>query len=381
MMSSCAACLMRLADMMGRTRSRSRLGWPPNLYPNKAGFKYRHPVTRKEVWMGTDKAKAFTAAKKLNALLIPSNDLVARVMGTEKTVADAIKVFREDDIPGRKWAAKTAEVYESVIRRIERNLGARALSGLSVKDCAEFIRTVTTSARARQQFRLVLSWILACAVQEGWMDDNPALSTRKFDHERQRERLTIDAYKAIWEQAPVWVRNAMDLSLLTLLRREDVVSLRFAAVRDGALWVVPLKTEGTSGVRLKIAINPELEALIAGCRDAVVSPFLVHRLPGKARPQQLRAKERSHHTQVLPEQLSRAFADARDKAKITGDNPPTFHEIRSLGGALLQDAGWTLQQVQALMGHSSDAMTKVYLEGHESPWQPVSTGLGLPRFS
>jgi len=364
--------------MMGRTRSRNRLGWPPNLYPNKAGFKYRHPVTRKDVWMGSDKAKAFAAAKKLNAMLIPTTDLVARVLGTEKTVADAIKVFREDDIPGRKWAPKTAEVYESVIRRIESHLGERELASLSVKDCAEFMRTVTDSARARQQFRLVLGWILACAVQEGWIDENPALATRKFNHERQRERLTLEAYKLIWEKAPAWVRNAMDLSLLTLLRREDVVSLRFANVSDGALWVVPSKTEGTSGVRLKIAVNSELEALLARCRDAVVSPFLVHRLPLKGRPQQLRAKNRGHHTQVLPEQLSRAFAGARDEAGITGDNPPTFHEIRSLGGALLQDAGWTLKEVQALMGHASESMTQHYLDGHEQPWCDVAAGTTLP---
>ncbi|MFC3816523.1 tyrosine-type recombinase/integrase [Lysobacter sp. GCM10012299] len=368
----------RQAEMMGRSRSRSRIGWPPNLYPNKAGFKYRHPVTRKEVWMGSDKAKAFAAAKKLNAMLIPANDLVARVMGTERTIADAIKVFREDDIPGRKWAPKTAEVYESVIRRIEANLGERQLASLTVKDCAEFMRTVTTSARARQQFRLVLGWILACALQEGWIDDNPALSTRKFTHERQRERLTIETYRAIWKKAPDWVRNAMDLSLLTLLRREDVVSLRFADVRDGALWVVPSKTEGTSGVRLKIAVSAELDELLGRCRDAVVSPFLVHRLPVKARPQQLRAKDRSHHTQVLPEQLSRAFADARDEAGIKIENPPTFHEIRSLGGALLQEAGWTLQQVQALMGHSSESMTQRYLDGHDQPWCHVSTGIELP---
>lgn len=364
--------------MMGRTRQRSRIGWPPNLYPNKTGFKYRHPVTKKETRLGTDKAKAFAAAKKLNELLMPAIDLVARVMGTEKTVADAIKVFRADDIPGRKWAPKTAEVYESVIRRIETGLGERELATLTVKDCATFIRDVTPSARARQQFRLVLGWILACAVEEGWMESNPALATRKFTHERKRARLTIEDYRKIWEKAPEWVQIAMDLSLLTLLRREDVVSLRFSDARAGSLWVVPSKTEGSSGVRLQIAIGPELEAVLARARDAVVSPFVVHRLPEKARPSDKRAKARTHHTQVLPEQLSRAFADARDAAKITGENPPTFHEIRSLGGALLQESGWTLQQVQALMGHSSETMTKVYLEGHDVPWQAVSTGIQLP---
>ncbi|WP_268961178.1 tyrosine-type recombinase/integrase [Pseudoxanthomonas winnipegensis] len=62
-------------------------------------------------------------------------------------------------------------------------------------------------------------------------------------------------------------------------------------------------------------------------------------------------------------------------ADIPEDHPPTFHEIRSLGGALLRsEKGWTEKQVQALMGHSSEAMTRVYLDGHEVPWSEVSTG-------
>jgi len=210
------------------------------------------------------------------------------------------------------------------------------------------------------------------------MESNPALATRKFTHERKRAHLTIEDYQKIWGKAPAWV--AMDLSLLTLLRREDVVSLRFSDARAGSLWVVPSKTEDSSGVRLQITIGPELEAVLARARDAVVSPFVVHRLPEKARPQEKRAKARTHHTQVLPEQLSRAFADARDEAEIAGDNPPTFHEIRSLGGALLQESGWTLQQVQALMGHSSETMTKAYLEGHDAPWQCVTTGIALREY-
>jgi integrase len=364
---------------MGRSRSKARAGWPDNLYPNRDGFKYRNPRTRKETWMGLDRAKAFAAAKRLNALLAPSGDLVDRVVGAQDTVRDAILVFRRDDVPGRKWKPKTADVYESVIRRIEKGLGDQAVGTLTVKDCATFIRGVTESPRARQQFRLVLGWILACAVEEGWIDTNPALQTRKFSHERQRDRLTLDVYEAIWTQAPAWLRNAMDLSLLTLLRRDDVVSLRFSDERDGALCVVPAKTEDSTRVRLRIAIGDDLAALISRCRDSVLSPYLIHRLPEKARPSHMRAKDRDHHTQVLAEQLSRAFAEARDAAGIESENPPTFHEVRSLGGALLKEAGWTLEQVQALMGHATEAMTRVYLEGHETPWQSVSTGIALPN--
>lgn len=364
---------------MGRTRTRSRAGWPDNLYPNRDGFKYRHPVTRKEIWLGTDKASAFAAAREANAMLTPGNGLVQRIVGSKESIADAIRVFRRDDAPSRSWSAKTAENYNSVIARIERHLGACQLGDLTVRDCADFLRTVTESTRSRQQFRLVLGWILACAVEEGWIESNPALLTRKPTHKRARQRLTIEAYRAIWDQAPAHLRNAMDLSLLTLLRREDVASLRFSDVRDGALWVVPQKTEETSSVRLRIALPGPLSELVARCRDDVASPFLVHRLPLRARPMEKRAAERTHHTQLLPEQISRDFAEAREAAGIDGDNPPTFHEIRSLGGAMLREAGWSKAQVQALMGHSSEAMTQHYLVGHDAPWSEVTTGIELAR--
>ncbi len=328
--------------------------------------------------MGTDKAKAFAAAKKLNALLMPTNDLVDRVIGSKETVADAIAVFRRDDIPGRRWAPKTAEVYESVIRRIEAGIGALPVEEVTVKVCAEFIRAVTPSARSRQQFRLVLGWILACAIEEGWIDSNPAMATRKFTHERQRERLTTETYLAIRQQAPTWLQQAMDLSLMTLLRREDIVSLRYSDIHDGAIWVVPTKTEGSSGMRLRIRLTPVLTDLINRTRNSITSPYVVHRLPEKARPTGMRAKYRDHHTQVLPEQLTRAFQDARDAAGLFGENPPSFHEIRSLAAAQLQHSGRDLKAVQALLGHTNEGTTKIYLEGHQAPWTDVQPGDALP---
>lgn len=363
---------------MGRARSKIRAGWPDNLYPNRDGFKYRHPQTRKETWMGLDRAKAFTAAKKLNALLVTTDDLVGRVAGLGQTVADAVRVFRQDVVPGRKWKDSTAREYDIVIRRIEKDIGGREVERYSVKDCAEYIR-LADGARGRNTRRLVLTWIFACAVQEGWMDANPAMQTLRFVHERQRERLTMDTYNAVWAKSAPWLQRAMDLSLLTLLRREDVTSVKFADVRDGTLYVVPAKTDDSTLVKLAIALGDEGLALVARCRDDVVSPYVTHRLPEKARPQAKRAKARMHHTQVLPEQLTRAFKDARDAAGITGENAPTFHEIRSLGGAMLLDKGWPIEQVQALMGHASKTMTTVYLEGHDAPWQKVSVGLSLKR--
>ncbi|REM96264.1 integrase, partial [Mycobacterium tuberculosis] len=145
------------------------------------------------------------------------------------------------------------------------------------------------------------------------------------------------------------------------------------------LWVVPQKTEGSTLVKLKIRIGDELAALIAQARDAVLSPYVVHRLPDRARPSDKRATARLHHTQVMPEQLTRAFQDAREAAGICGENPPSFHEIRSLGGAMMRDAGCATEEVQLLMGHASKVMTEHYLDGHDAPWTEVTSSGTLRR--
>lgn len=82
--------------------------------------------------------------------------------------------------------------------------------------------------------------------------------------------------------------------------------------------------------------------------------------------------DRGHHTQLLHEQITHEPADTGDSVGITGRGAPTFHEIRSLGGALLLQRGWTPPEIQRLMGHASEHMTRGYLEGHEAPWTTVS---------
>ena len=44
---------------------------------------------------------------------------------------------------------------------------------------------------------------------------------------------------------------------------------------------------------------------------------------------------------------------------------PTFHEIRSLGGRLYEEQGYKKKYIQALMTHSDEKMTEVYLSGGE----------------
>ncbi len=65
---------------------------------------------------------------------------------------------------------------------------------------------------------------------------------------------------------------------------------------------------------------------------------------------------------VYPDALTKAFVKARNASTLDlGDNPPTFHEIRSLASRLYSmEKGEEF--AQRLLGHKSALMTKKYLD-------------------
>lgn len=357
---------------------------PPNLSRHSTGlYRYVHPVKKTHHYLGGNRQDAILAAIKLNALLLPSNPLVDKVIRLEHKLSECIELFRREGIPERHWKPDTQELYKYRLNRINADLGHRSVETLTVKDCAEYLRDVTESLRGREQYRGALILVLEGAVREGWIPHNVGKATRVAKAERRRVRLTLEVYCVIHGLAPTWLQNAMDLSLQTLLRRADICAMRFEDVRDGYLYVVPRKTETTSYVRMKMRLENDLQVVIDRCRDGLASPYLVHRLPVKLPAHGKRAKAREHHLQVLPDDISRSF---RRLVLLTGVDygtalPPTFHEIRSLGGSLYREAGWTLQQVQALMGHASEEMTRHYMQGHDAPWTEVRAGLSLSEHS
>jgi len=91
----------------------------------------------------------------------------------------------------------------------------------------------------------------------------------------------------------------------------------------------------------------------------------VHALSKRKRP----SASKVHWAQLSREQISNGFAVARDGSGFYADLPPaerpTFHEIISLGEHLRRKAGWPISAIQQLRGHTTEKMTRHYLEGHE----------------
>lgn len=353
---------------MGRQRLAKNRAFPSNLYQNSAGyFYYRNPQTKEQKGLGREKARAFQEARKANAALAtrePSS-LVDWVLGRKDyTLAEWLPIYRElwDEKTGP--AANTRYAANSLLKRIgDADIGKmrmRLIETVHVATYLEEFAKVSGAGMARNmrsKMRDIFRWAETQGVIE--VGKNPVAATFNADYKVKRERLSLEQFWSIHEQACTWGKNAMMLALVTGQRRDDIANMKFADYKDGFLHVAQGKSGGETRLQLDGAIRlakvgMSIGEVIAGCRDLIVSRYLVHHTE--------RVSSIKPGDKVRSGGLSDAFKDAREKAKIaasTGRTPPTFHEIRSLSERLYREE-FGADFAQAILGHKSAQMTAKY---------------------
>jgi integrase len=367
--------------MNPRPRGKKANGLPPNLYMRSGGrsFIYRRPDDGTWHGMGTDRLQAIQAAKQLNSLLMEGTDLVRTVLGSAQTLNDFLDYYENEVLPPRELASATLSQFRVRKRQIAVALGERAIDSITLKDISDFLDKMTP--RSSNQTRQHLADIFAHAAAKGLVPENiVALTIPRID-KKKRKRHTVEGLQKIREHSPQWLRNAIDLCLITAQRREDIVAMRFDDVKDDGLYVAQIKTKKHSDAGwIKFRLTPQLVALISRCRDNVVSPFLIHRHPERIDAKQRASKE--HWTAVEPGYLSHAFKQARDAANaypgMSPEEQPGFHQVRALALYLYKKAGKKPEQRKQIAGHASEGMTKNYESDHEEiVWTNVVADLDI----
>lgn len=357
--------------MRVRPRKHKNRSLPPNLYTNP--LRYRHPQTRKVTsWRKYTLEKAIEAAKVLNSMLM-SSDPVADVLGDTNTFAKFLKEFRETLLPERQKERDMSEItirdYNNKLKALEKkDVAKQAIAEITTHDLAQAIKTFPNTQRNRYRSLLVL--VFDYALGEGLVAYNPARPLLTKKEKVKRQRLTIEGFNAVYEDADIKTQNAMRLALRSLQRREDLVRLKLSDIsvddRGRFLPLVQLKSKAA----VKIYLDANLEADIERCRDDVVSPYILHY--GMESNKQRRAKP------LTPDRLTKGFSKYRDEVALFKSMAkkarPTFHEIRALGAILYLRAGKTLSDIQKLCGHKDEATTRRYLERHGVEFVAAESG-------
>lgn len=391
--------------MSPRRRSLANRDLPDNLQysPRKRDgvevryYYYVHPETKDRHPFGYDKAEAIAAAKQLNQLIGKGRSLVEKVQGGQKrtaTLGEFVAHFLTVVIPARRIkGAKLSPFYVAESTRIlnlfVRSIGdTRPVATISQAEIATYLQALP-SAEAFNQHRSRLIMLWRHMVSDGLVPDNlPERIIKKDRPARVRQRLTLPHYIAIFNKATTPIQNAMEVSLNALQRRADIQKWCFTDQREGFSWVIQQKTKkhGPSAylripASLPVAFSARnsrtLGEIIDVCRDGILCPYLIHHRPLRVK----KSQQKKHPFQLSLEEISNGFAAARDASGLFDDVPPeerpTFHELLALGEHLRLKQGWSVQQIQALRGHSSERMTKVYLEGHE--WTTVEIPASISR--
>ncbi|HEK1829953.1 MAG: site-specific integrase [Proteus mirabilis] len=364
----------------------------PNLYRKldkrngKIYWQYKHPITGKFHSLGTDEQEARETAIQANTIiaeqhtrqLLSINERLSKIKTNKSEISVDIWIDKYLDIQKERLDIGELKInsYRQKMKPINlfrQYCGTKILKEITALDIAEIIDSVKVLGHSRmaQVVRMVLIDVFKEAQHAGYVPPgyNPAKATKQPRNRVKRERMTLEEWRTIYQQAknhPPYLQCGMLLALTTGQRIGDICKMKFSDIWDDMLHIQQEKTGSKLAIPLSLkceAINLSLRDVVAQCRDAVVSKYLVH--------YRHTTSQAKRGEQVTPNTLTTTFKKARDKCGLTWEKgtAPTFHEQRSLSERLYREQGINTQK---LLGHKTQNMTDKYHDDRGKEWQIIA---------
>ena len=350
-------------------RKTTSIDLPPNTTfdKNRNLFRWRNPKSRKRFWIGSDKNKAIEIALKAN-LEIEHQYLL------NITFAEVIEKMQNEWVYMQPWSDSYRNIICFRLNALKKDWGEVPFNEITRKKIGAWLKDRAKNGHTYKKWRSLLINVWEFAMTEEITDYNEASATLKMStskklaaNRKKRKRLTPEAFWAIHdhEDTPLFLKVAMQQSLITLQSRQQIVNTRYEDYKDdGFLYYIRNKTAGDTDMAfIRIKITKEIDQIRRRALDNVISPYLVHKSPLRRDPKKISKKP--HWTYIYPEELGRAFSKARDKTGIfenwLPEEKPGFHEIRSLGGRLYRADSYQDKYIQELMSHTDMKTTEIYL--------------------
>ncbi len=255
-------------------------------------------------------------------------------------LGDIIERYRIDVLPHKN--SKTQKDQGRQLDRLASVFGELRPEDITPQYIYRYLDSrMKTPVAARHEVSL-LGHVFSKAIRWGAANSNPVQLVAKPKSNPRDRYVTDDDYFTVYNLASDRIKIAMDLALLTGLRRGDLLSLtREHLTEDGIL----IKT-GKTGKALLIEYTPDLLAVLerAKClRPQVPGKYIIRTKSGKA---------------YSPSGYATNWKRVMQKAVEAGIESFTFHDLRAKSASDTID----IQQASARLGHSSTSITKrVYM--------------------
>lgn len=304
---------------MGRPRKYHK-HLPPRVYHRHGAFWF---VQRDGKWL------------RLGPTLPDAYRALAALSGPQEapqTVADAIARYRREVLPEK--AVKTQEDQGLYLTRFGEVFGGYAVNAVRPVHIQQFVGQWSLKPTTGNRTLEVIKHLFQKAVQWGCIDRNPAREVERFKLKERTRYVTDEELGRLYALASPMMQCAIDLAVLTGLRRADLLSLTRDHLTDAGILI----QTGKTGKALLIEWSDALRAVVA--KAWAIEPRVRRHLIVGARGKPYTADGFSAQVQRIMLKLPKAQRFR-------------WHDLRAKSAS--DD---TLEAATARLGHTSPAMTK-----------------------
>jgi integrase len=179
-------------------------------------------------------------------------------------------------------------------------------------------------------------------IKDGLIDYNPTNSIDKFKEDGRRNRyLSKEEWKRLYKVMPPYLRAIVTVALLSGLRKQNVLRLRWEQINFDSRTIELLKSENKGKKHIYKPISNSLYRLLLSLNPKQSGYVFIN------------PKTNKPYTDV-----KKSFKTALKKANIEG---VIFHDLRRTFGTWLLKEGVDIRTVQYLLDHEDISTTQRYL--------------------
>lgn len=318
-------------ELMGRLRQSNR-NLPPRLH-FKTGVYYYVTSDKPRKWI------------RLSKDLSEARVMWAEIENGTKTETSLSTLIDEwlSSPRFKELSANTQRQYISVSKQLKSVFADFQVQDIKPHHIAQWQDNHSSPVQANTG-KSVLVNVLQSAVRKGLIERNHAREVDNLKTKRRKVYLTDEQYLAIKQHAHPVLQAAMGLAYVTGARIDDILSIKLSQWTQEGLMIRQKKTDKLQLFKRSIALELAIETA-----KAIKRP---------ARGIYLLCNEQGHR--YAYNTVSKWWRTAREKAGI---EDAKIHDIR---GKAATDAKMQGMDYQALLGHTTKAMSDSYIKLEEA---------------